>query len=86
MNIQAAVVQDQGQTFAVVVVKKRIVDSQHQSSEAINSFASLFPNMPITLMAQDNNGTPTYRGRRDIVNFLSKLQISQIPWKEYRAS
>lgn len=78
MKIQGAVI-----TFAIVIVKMYVVDSQSQSEEAILSFSTLFPGMPIALMAQDSSGTPKYRGRTDIVNFLANLHISQIPWKEY---
>lgn len=86
MKVQGAVINEQGLTFAIVVVKKHIVDSQSLSKDAINSFASLFPNMPITLMAQDSRGTPHYRGRNDIVKFLANVNPSRIPWKEYTFS
>jgi len=86
MKVQGAVIKEQGITFAIVVVKKHIVDSQTQSNEAISSFSQLFPGMPVTLMAQDSRGIPNYRGRRDIVNFLANIHPSQIPWKEYTFS
>ncbi|MCK4828118.1 hypothetical protein KA005_70970 [bacterium] len=83
MKIQGAVIKEQGTTFAIVVVKKHIVDSGRQSEETIVSFAQLFPGIPIVLMAQDTRGIPKYRGRRDIVNFLTNIHPSRIPWKEY---
>ena len=83
MKIQGAVIKEQGITFAIVIVQMHVVDSQSQSEEAILSFNALFPGMPIVLMAQNSSGTPKYRGRKDIVNFLAKLHISQIPWNEY---
>lgn len=83
MKIQGAVIKEQGLTFAIVVVKKHVLDSQSQSGDAINSFSNLFPSMPIVLMAQDSRGIPSYRGRKDIVNFLANLHPGQIPWKEY---
>lgn len=83
MKLQGAVIKEQGVTFAIVVVKKHIVDSQLQSQRTINDLASVFPGMPITLMAQDSRGIPKYRGRRDIVNFLANIHPGQIPWKEY---
>lgn len=86
MKIQGAVIKEQGLTFAIVIVKPNIVDSQSQSSDAIQAFTQLFPNMPITLMAQNTQGIPTYRGRQDIVNFLANIHPSQIPWKEYHYS
>ncbi len=83
MQFQGAVVKEQGVTFAIVVVKKYIVDSQSESQKAVTSFMPLFPGLPVVLMAQDSRGTPYYRGRQDIINFLARLHVSQIPWREY---
>lgn len=83
MKLQAAVIKEQGITFAVVVVKKSIVDSQHESEKTISSLMRAFPGMPVALMAQDSRGGPSYRGRRDIVNFLANVHPSRMPWKEY---
>jgi len=62
MKVQGAVIKEQGITFAIVVVKMNVVNSSSSSNEATRSFSSLFPSMPITLMAQDSSGTPKYRG------------------------
>lgn len=86
MKFQGAVIKEQGITFAIVIVKEHIVNSPSQSEEAMRSFSSVFPGMPITLMAQDLHGVPKYRGRQDIVDFLANLHISQIPWREYTAN
>lgn len=86
MKVQGAVIKEQGQTFAIVVVKKHVVDSHSHSIEAVESFGQLFPGMPVVLMAQNSRGIPVYKGRDDIVKFLAKLHPSQIPWKEYTFS
>lgn len=86
MKFQGAVIKEQGVTFAIVVVKKHIIDSQHQSEEEISSFMPIFPGMQVVLMAQDSRGIPKYRGRRDIVHFLANVHPSQVPWKEYTYS
>lgn len=84
MKFQGAVIKEQGITFAVVVVKKHILDSAIRSSEAIRAFRRHFPGLPITLMAQDGRGVPSYRGERsDIVKFLASVPFQAIPWKEY---
>lgn len=83
MKIEGAVIKEQGVTFAIVVMKMHVVNSQSQSEDAIRSFSSVFPGMPIVLMAQDSRGTPKYRGRKDIVKFLANIHISQIRWKKY---
>lgn len=82
MQLEGAVIKEQGQTFAVVVVKSSVLNSS-EKQEAQDVYRRYFPGMPIILMAQDSRGRPTYYGRTDIVNFLSRLHISQIPWKRY---
>ncbi|WP_330148046.1 hypothetical protein [Shewanella oncorhynchi] len=86
MKFQGAIIKEQSVIFAVVVIKKHILDSVKLSEEAMSSFIPIFPNMPIVLMAQDNRGVASYRGRKDIANFLARIHISQIPWREYTLS
>ncbi len=83
MKIQGAVIKEQGVSFAVIIVKQFVIQSQIEFQKSARSFSSCFPGMPIVLMAQDCRGIPTYRGRKDIVNFLSNIHVSRIPWKEY---
>lgn len=85
-KIQGAVVKEQGVTFAIVVVKSHVLQAQSESQSAARAFMPYFPGMPIILMAQDGRGVPIYWGRKDIVNFLANIHISQIPWKEYSFS
>jgi hypothetical protein len=83
MKLQGAVVKEQGVTFAIVIVKQFVLDSHIEFNKAVTTFSNYFTGMPLVLMAQDGMGVPTYRGRKDIVNFLANIHVSQIPWKEY---
>ena len=83
MTFQGAVIREQGQVFAVVIVKKHIVDNSGTAAETIRSFQPAFPGMPVVLMVQDSRGTPTYYGRRDIARFLASISISRIPWRQF---
>lgn len=83
MKFQGALVKEQGVTFAVVVVKKSVLDNSSNANEAIRSFQPVFPGKPVILMAQDSRGVPTYLGRQDIVKFLANIPMSAIPWREY---
>lgn len=83
MRFQGAVVKEQGVTFAVVVVKEHVLQSTESANDAIRSFASMFPGLPVVLMAQDYRGVPTYYGRKDISRFLSNVPVEAIPWREY---
>jgi hypothetical protein len=85
MRVQGAVIREQGQTFAIVIVKPHVVQNRTAAAEAIQSFTPVF-GMPVVLMAQDSRGTPTYYGRPDIARFLASVPIDAIPWKEYTIS
>jgi len=86
MKFQGTVLKEQGITFAIVIVKQSAIQSQMAFQSAANVYQKCFPGMPLVLMAQDNRGRPTYRGRNDIVNFLANINPSRIPWKEYTYS
>lgn len=83
MTIEGAVIKEQGVTFAVVIVKKHIVDNRIEATKAIRSFQPLFPGIPVVLMAQDFNGNPTYYGRDDLARFLANTPMEAIPWRRY---
>ena len=83
MRFQGSVIREQGVTFAIVIVKKHVVDSSSEADNAIRAYSPVFGYIPVVLMAQDSRGTPTWYGRRDIVNFLRNVPLSAIPWKEY---
>lgn len=83
MKFQGAFIKEQGVSFAIVIVKPFVLQSNFESTKARQSFASFFPRVPIILMAQNSNGRPTYQGRTDIVNFLVGIPTLRIPWKDY---
>ncbi len=86
MKLQGAIIKEQGLTFAIVIVKQFVIQTQTEFQRSVSQLSRYFPGMPLVLMAQDSNGVPSYRGRSDIVNFLANLHPSQIPWKEYTFS
>lgn len=86
MQFEGAVIREQGITFAVVVVKHAVIQSRNRAADAIRSFASVFPGLPVVLMAQDGRGRPTYFGRDDLTRFLARLPLRAIPWKRYTYS
>ncbi|WP_455714644.1 hypothetical protein [Anaerosporobacter sp.] len=82
MNFDGAVIKEQGITFGIVVVKPHVLNSSDREPLR-NKYSIVFGGIPVVLMAQDSRGIPTYHGRKDIVNFLANIHISQIPWKKY---
>ena len=83
MKFQGALIKEQGVTFAVVIVKKRIIDNRAEASKASKALAPAFPGVPVVLMAQDHQGLPTCYGRRDISRFMANVPLTAIPWREY---
>lgn len=86
MKLQGAVIKEQGLTFAVVIVKKHIIDQPSEANKTINAFRPAFGFVPLVLMAQDSRGVPTYFGRPDIAKFLANVPMEAIPWREYSIS
>ncbi len=85
MQIEGAIIREQGQVFAVVVVKRHVVQSRHAANNAIQELMPFFE-MPVVLMAQDSSGRPTFFGRPDIARFLSNVPLQRIPWRRYNIS
>ena len=83
MRFQGALIREQGVTFAVVIVKRHVIQSSNQAAEAIRAFSPAFGGAPVVLMAQDGRGTPTYYGRPDLSRFLANVPVRAIPWREY---
>lgn len=82
MQVTGAVIREQGLTFAVVVVKPHVLNSTQEAQSAINGFTPIF-RTPVVLMAQDGSGCPRYYGRKDIAEFMSRVPLQAIPWKQY---
>ena len=79
MHFKGAVIREQGQTFAVVVIQRHIIDNRSTAADAIATFQPVFAGMPVVLMAQDGSGRPTYFGRQDIARFLAGEPMRAIP-------
>lgn len=82
-SFDGAIVNEQGVTFGIAVVRRGVLDNPSARDEAILEFSEVFGGIPTVLMAQDGQGTPTYYGRSDIVDFLTSIQMEQIPWQRY---
>lgn len=83
MQFDGALIREQGVTFAIIVVKQHVLNSPHERDQMQQFGMQVFGPIPIILMAQDTRGIPTYYGRQDIVNFLSRVNPAAIPWKRY---
>lgn len=82
MKVTAALVKEQGVSFAVVNVKGWAMNLSERDDTA-NAFRTCFPGFNIVLMSQDSRGRATFYGRQDIVRFLQNLPTHALPWKEF---
>jgi hypothetical protein len=85
MQIDAALVKEQGVTFAVVVVKPHVLTSQRRDRIAA-AYADRWNGVPVVLMAQASRGTPKYYGRHDIVDLLASIPYQSLPWRKWSLS
>lgn len=82
-ELTAAVIIEQNVTFAVVLVKETVFADKSFADQLIGSLEPTFGGIPVVLMVQDAQGTPTYYGRTDLSNFLANVPLEAIPWKKY---
>ena len=86
MQFEGAHVAEQGVTFGIVIVKPHALYNPQEQRSARALGRQAFGPIPIVLMAQEARGVPTYQGRSDIVNLLSRIAMERIPWKKYTLS
>lgn len=83
-QLTAALVREQGVTFAVALVKNHVLNSSATADEMIQGVASALGCPLVVLMGESNR---KLRGnRQDVVNFVSRLHPSQLPWKKWTIS
>jgi len=86
MQIEGAIIREQGVTFGIVIVKPHVTQSDHaahQTRTSIQGQLAEFSGIPLILASQDHQGRFLYQGRTDIVSFLASISSSRIPWKRY---
>jgi hypothetical protein len=83
MQFDGALIRERGVTFAIVVVKRHVLDNHKVADATIRGFWPAFPGIPIVLMGEDSSGRATYYGRSDITRFLAEVPKEAIPWERY---
>ncbi len=83
MTFDAAVIEEQGVTFAVVIVESSAVKDLISTLQTQHHFSTIFPDMPIILLTLASGGVPLYYGSTDIVKSLVKTPLSGIPFQQY---
>lgn len=65
-RFKGAVVQEQGVTFAVAAVEKQLLDNRNEAVGTVASLRTVFPGLPVVLVAQDLRGKRICFGRADL--------------------
>lgn len=84
MNLEGAIIREQGVTFGVMIVKQHALNDLSRRDSLVSEASRAFGGIPTVLMAQDASGRARFYGRRDIVDFMAKVPLSAVPWKRYR--
>jgi len=83
MTLRYAVLREQDQTFAIVLVQKHILNDQTIAEQAIDWLQTRHFHMPTALMARDARGIPSsYYGRSDLALLLARVPVTAIEWQE----
>lgn len=86
MRFEAALINEQGVTFAVIPVKDHVLQSHNEADKMIRNFGQkAFPSIPVILMGK-KFGRTMFHGRPDIAKFLASIPITSIPWKTFTIS
>lgn len=76
--ITFASIREQGVEFVAVAVRDVVVNSHSDASKCIAALQLRF-RRPVVLVGERNH---CWYGRRDIVNFISRVPIGGIPWRK----
>lgn len=80
-RLTAAVVREQGVTFAVAVVKDHVLTDRHRADEILQSVARAFGVRLVVLMGERNRRL--LGNRQDVVRFVASIDHRRLPWRAY---
>ena len=83
MQVEAALVREQGVDFVVVPVRNGILESSTRRDAVTRDLQRAWPKAHVVLLHQGSDGRPRYYGRIDIVRFLTSVTPSRLPWKTW---
>ncbi len=84
IKVQAAAISLQGCQFVVVLVPMTLITSPGEADMAVDDLQPYFEGVPVVLMAQNEDGSPSYYGDSQLLGMLAGIPIERMPWKEYR--
>lgn len=80
-TLTAALVTEQGVTFAVALMKDHVLNNPTTADQQIRAVAAEL-NCPLVVLMGERN--KKLRGnRRDVVDFVASIHPSRLPWRKY---
>jgi hypothetical protein len=82
LRVTAAAISMAGTKFMVVLVGLSTASGPGEADLVIADMQQKF-GVPVLLMGQEEDGTPTYYGNTDLKERLADVPVDRMPWKEY---
>jgi hypothetical protein len=80
-QLHAALVREQNVTFAVAMMKDHVLNNPSIADQQIQAVAAALGCPLVVLMGERNR---KLRGnRKDVVDFVARIDPSQLPWRKY---
>lgn len=83
MKVCAALFKEQNVPVAVVMVDDYVVGNHFRSRDALLAASRVFPGTVPVLFGKTQSGRSEFFGRKDVVEFLSRVPTEALPWAEY---
>lgn len=83
MNFHGVKLKENGISFGMIVVHESVLLDDQETAQMQGYGKKVFGPISIILMAYDHNGSPIYRGRRDIIKLLPNLNLKSVALTEY---
>ena len=83
MKVQAAALSISERKFVVVLVGMELLQTPGEADLAVDSLEPSFGGVRVVLMAQNEGGSPTYHGERELLELLEDVPVDKMPWREH---
>ena len=81
-QVTAAAISMAGTKLMVVLVGLTTASGPGEADLAIADMQARF-GVPVVLMGQEEDGTPVYYGKGELMELLATVPVDRMPWKEY---
>lgn len=81
VTFEVAHTREQGVDFLVVAMKRKVLTDPGAQRGIQALMAREYGPIPVVFATKASSGRVEYRGRRDIVRFLSGVFLEQLPWR-----